>query len=256
MSEVQYFRGGTVYASAETRGNRLRTLPGPRDALPSGALDSIQQCPVEKSSGSLADGSQLLDVLQQQSGIAVILGLQFLGFLPRTQGCLRLGNDQLSRLVVALHPGRVQLRDLPGGKAQALDIPGKSLSVFAVGARQRQEVPHRSMALQLPASHTLLQPSRQLRDQTDASTRPALGAAQPTSDIRQGRPVFLVQRPHQVGIFQREPLSWSLEIVHQHQRIDLAVVPDHGLDYVLADALGRTQTLVSIDDDVSARRFL
>jgi hypothetical protein len=98
---------------------------------------------------------------------------------------LWVAEHQLARLGRARAVALVQLAHLARAQILARDRRGEAQGTFAVGARQRQQVPHRRVRVQLATTHPLLDLFGKLPHQTQTPAGPAATAIEAPSQLLQ-----------------------------------------------------------------------
>ena len=170
-------------------------------------------------------------------------------FLTCAQVQLWIAQHQLARLGQARAVPAVQLTDLARAQLLACDRRGESQCVFAVGARQRQQVLHRRVRHQLAATHTLLNLFRKLSHQAEPPADPTAAAVESTRQLfgrKLEAPVKLSQQP---ALLDRAVRRSCPHRPIDDQRFRLLELPGQRPDRVLPQAPKGTDSLVAINDD-------
>jgi hypothetical protein len=138
----------------------------------------------QPAQGAARDRSQHVEVPQQLIGRCKGRGIRGApALLARAQVQLRVAQHQLARLGRARAVALVQLADLARAQALARDRRGETQGILTVGARQRQQVSHRRVRVQLTTSHPMLDLLGKLAHQAQTSADPAAAAVKALSQL-------------------------------------------------------------------------
>jgi hypothetical protein len=206
----------------------------------------VRQSPV----GTVGDGDHHLEIAQQfgdggrrRSELALPL---------RFEKQLRLFENALSNGSRGASPCSIQLPGFTAGEVVSGQRGGEALAVLGAGARHRHQELHRHVSGDRPAAHLLLHAFREQFDQRQPARYPTDAAIKAARQFLQTVSEVLLQFRQQPGFFQRRLAFAPAQRTVQHQSFGLTQRPDHRLHRVPAQLLERRQTLVAVNDQVTA----
>ncbi len=168
--------------------------------------------------------------------------------------------EQQRRIAKPLAPNRiggavrgVQPSHLPNRNSLLAKSRDQRACVSGVGPGQRQQILHRCLRWDLPRRDFGLHLGREYLAQAQSARHPALGTAQPPSQLFQRQPFVLGQVFEQPCLLQRRARV-PFQVEARDQRFAFAQRPQRRLDHVAAQAAQNIHAQVTIDKHVAPRR--